>query len=276
MSGLLESTERNSTSGIDIIYEPEPEQEPANITYKSVSATPSTAEIGEELTVVITLENTGDLSVTEAVELNIDDEQIDGKTITVDGGTAETVDFTITRDTAGTFTLQAGDKTTTITIIEPEPDPPYNPPSPTPRPREDPDPEVRIETYSDLQCVNPVSEIEWGAIDAGFQQQATIYLKNEGGISLTLNLDSNNWTPLNVEDYMTLSWDYHGQAINPGEVREVTRARIVSPRSFLLHLFTALLLSSIWFKSSYAGFARAYLQSHTFPTSYWFSDSNIL
>jgi 3',5'-cyclic AMP phosphodiesterase CpdA len=102
---------------------PKPEPEPANIVYNSISASPSTAEIDEEITVTITLENKGDLSGTETVELKIDDELLDSETITIDGGATETVTFTITRDKAGTFTLQSGDKTTAITILEPEPEP---------------------------------------------------------------------------------------------------------------------------------------------------------
>jgi len=33
---------------------------------------------------------------------------------------------------------------------------------------------------------------------------------------------TSNWNPSNASDYMTLSWDYGGQSINPDEVVQVT------------------------------------------------------
>jgi len=33
---------------------------------------------------------------------------------------------------------------------------------------------------------------------------------------------ASNWSPSNASDYLTLSWDYGGQSINPDDVAQVT------------------------------------------------------
>ena len=98
------------------------------------------------------------------------------------------------------------------------------PPSPPP-----PEPEVEIDVYEDLACTTVQSSIDWGEIEAGDSSSVTIYIKNNGDTDILLGLDSENWTPTNINDYTTLSWDDNGTALTPGEVRVVKLTLKVDP-----------------------------------------------
>ncbi|MCJ7731468.1 metallophosphoesterase [Candidatus Bathyarchaeota archaeon] len=103
--------------------EPEPEPEPANIIYKTITATPTTIETGGQVTITVTLENTGGLSGTETIELLINDQQVDTETVAVTGGATESASFTYTATAAGTYTVKAATKTATFTATAPEQEP---------------------------------------------------------------------------------------------------------------------------------------------------------
>ena len=120
----VEATDFTGNTATDqSTYEPqevEPETEPANIVYNSITASPTSTETGGEVIITITLENTGGQSGTETIELIINDELIDTETITVAGGATETATFTYTPETAGTYSSEAGTKTTIFTATAPE------------------------------------------------------------------------------------------------------------------------------------------------------------
>ncbi len=105
--------------------EPEPEPEPANIVYQSVNLSPSSVTSGGQVTVTVSIENTGDQPASEPVKLFINDQLIETKTVTVEGKTTVSVDFTYTSSSAGSYTVKAGSssKTLTVTGAESEPEP---------------------------------------------------------------------------------------------------------------------------------------------------------
>ena len=98
--------------------EPEPEPMPANIGYKSITIAPASILAGGEVTVTVSIENTGDQSASEPVQLFINNQLIDTKTVTVAGKTTETVVFTYTSSTPGSYTVKAGSSTKTLTVTE--------------------------------------------------------------------------------------------------------------------------------------------------------------
>lgn len=114
-TAIKESTIKLSTT--------EPTPEPANIIYKSISINPAVVGINQEFTVSIMLENIGDVTDTEIVELYLDDELMDDESVEVESGSSEEVRFTLIKKTPGVFTVKAGDKTTTLTVEESEPEP---------------------------------------------------------------------------------------------------------------------------------------------------------
>ncbi|MCW4012214.1 MAG: hypothetical protein NWF07_04390, partial [Candidatus Bathyarchaeota archaeon] len=111
--------EVNGLTGSFTVEAP-PEPEPANIVYKSIAVSPTSIEEGGSVTVTVTLENTGELSGQEAVDLYVDDVMVDSETVIVAGGATETAEFTLTGETAGTYTVEAGDKSATYTVTAPE------------------------------------------------------------------------------------------------------------------------------------------------------------
>jgi len=100
---------------------------------------------------------------------------------------------------------------------------PSSPPSPPP-----PEPEVEIDVFSDQACTQPLSSVTWGEIEAGDSAQKTIYVKNNGEVGVYLSLDTEDWTPSNASNYMSLSWDYSGSSIPDGQVRAIVLTLNVS------------------------------------------------
>jgi len=117
------SVDVNGLTGSFTVEEGEPEPEPANIVYHSVAVSPSSVEVGNPVTITVTLDNTGELIGTETVELYVNDVLEDSNTTSVAGGGTDTVTFQVTKDTAGTYTVEAGGETATFTVTEPEPEP---------------------------------------------------------------------------------------------------------------------------------------------------------
>ena len=87
---------------------------------------------------------------------------------------------------------------------------------------------VGVGVYWDAGCTNNATSIDWGMVEPGSAKNVTIYVKNEGNIDVTLSLNATNWSPENALGYMTLSWNYGGQSISPGEVIQVTLTLAVS------------------------------------------------
>ena len=82
--------------------------------------------------------------------------------------------------------------------------------------------------YSDSNCTNAMTAISWGMIAPGSSLNLTFYLRNEGNVPLTLHLYAQNWNPENTSDYMSLSWNYGEQAVNPMEAIQLTLTLSVS------------------------------------------------
>ena len=79
-----------------------------------------------------------------------------------------------------------------------------------------------IGIYWDSNCTNKVSSINWGMVELGSSKNVTVYVKNTENVALTLSLSAENWNPANASKYMSLSWDYNGQPINPNTVIRIT------------------------------------------------------
>jgi len=113
--------------------------------------------------------------------------------------------------------LQSTERVGTSGIVTKPP-----PPSPPPPPPPPPEPTVKIDIYSDYECTQPLSAVDWGSIRVGGSVQKTVYIKNSGDQTVSLSLSTENWTPAAAADYMTLSWDYDGSGLGSGAVVGVT------------------------------------------------------
>ena len=81
---------------------------------------------------------------------------------------------------------------------------------------------VGLGAYADAGATQEVDVIDWGEIPPGGSSAATIYLKSNSSVPVTMSLDIENWNPSAAAGYMTVNWNYDGSALQPGEVRSVT------------------------------------------------------
>jgi hypothetical protein len=82
--------------------------------------------------------------------------------------------------------------------------------------------------YWDNACSQTVSSIDWGLAEPGAVKNVTVYMRNEGNAPITLSLQTVNWNPANATDYISLSWNYGGQAIGQNQVLAVTLSLSIS------------------------------------------------
>ena len=76
---------------------------------------------------------------------------------------------------------------------------------------------VNVGVYLDEACTVPASSISWGTVAPGSSTVETVYVKNLGSVTMTLNMTSNTWTPSNCPTYMSLTWNDEGVAVNVGD-----------------------------------------------------------
>ncbi len=81
---------------------------------------------------------------------------------------------------------------------------------------------IGVGVYVDAICNTPLTSIPWGILEPGQSQDIVCFIKNEGSEESTLSMYTSNWNPSNTENYLDLSWDYSGMAINAGSVAQVT------------------------------------------------------
>jgi hypothetical protein len=81
---------------------------------------------------------------------------------------------------------------------------------------------IGVGVFWNNECTDPLSSIDWGILEPGSSKNVTCYIRNEGNSVSTLSMYASNWSPSNASDYLTLSWDYGGQSINPDDVTQVT------------------------------------------------------
>jgi hypothetical protein len=87
---------------------------------------------------------------------------------------------------------------------------------------------IDIEAYWDENLTNRVNGINWGTLEPGDQKSFSIYLHNEGNSAVTLSMSTSNWNPSTAATYLTLSWNYNGQAIEADKNLQVTLTLSVS------------------------------------------------
>ncbi len=80
---------------------------------------------------------------------------------------------------------------------------------------------IGLEIYGDPDGSLVVTSLEWGTLDPGAVLHRTLYFKSTSSISATMTMHIENWSPAAVADFITLSWNYDGSPLSPGEIRPV-------------------------------------------------------
>jgi len=72
---------------------------------------------------------------------------------------------------------------------------------------------VGVGVYTDSGCTTKAVSINWGAMTPGSTQDFTLYIKNEGTVSVVLSMSTSNWTSTQASNYITLTWNRGGQTL---------------------------------------------------------------
>lgn len=81
---------------------------------------------------------------------------------------------------------------------------------------------IDVETYWDSQAQNKIDIIDWGEIEPGKSVNVTFYLKSVSNFDVTVDLVLTDWSPADITDYVSITWDYDDSVLEPGELIEVT------------------------------------------------------
>ncbi len=136
---------------------------PAVFTTRDLTVSPTEVNIGESVSISVTVTNTGDLTGRYEVTLEIDNVVIETKQVSLTGQSSQEVTFTTTQDAAGSYTVNVDGLSGTFTV-KPAPAPPAPapaPPAPAPAPAPAPTPPP-----APVPAPTPVPapEVNWGLI----------------------------------------------------------------------------------------------------------------
>ena len=90
----------------------------------SLNISPAEADIEETVTIGVLVTNTGELAGSYTVTLKIDEVVVATKEVTLDGGASQEVNFTTTKDVAGTYTVDVNGLIGEFAVTAPPPAPP--------------------------------------------------------------------------------------------------------------------------------------------------------
>jgi hypothetical protein len=80
---------------------------------------------------------------------------------------------------------------------------------------------IGVDSYY-LNYENKTEKLDWGVLDIGSSNSVTLLIKSTSNYDVILNLNVTDWTPENISDYLTISWDYKNTIMKPGEELNVT------------------------------------------------------
>ena len=81
---------------------------------------------------------------------------------------------------------------------------------------------IEVEVYWDQEAQNKADMINWGEIQTGKSVDTTFYLKSVSNFDVTVDLVLTDWSPPEISDYVSITWDYDGSILEPQELIEVT------------------------------------------------------
>lgn len=89
---------------------------------------------------------------------------------------------------------------------------------------------INLGVYSDSACTTVMGAVDWGPLAPGGTSAQTIYIKNTGGgLSLTLDMTTTNWDPIDANGPIAITWNREGTILQPGQSVSATLTLAVSP-----------------------------------------------
>jgi len=77
---------------------------------------------------------------------------------------------------------------------------------------------IKVGVYSDKECKNNLTSIDWGLLGPGSTSTKIVWIKNIGNTKITLNMTTDSWKPTNAGNYMKLNWNCTGQVLNVNQI----------------------------------------------------------
>ena len=87
---------------------------------------------------------------------------------------------------------------------------------------------INVGVYSDSACTNELTTLDWETVSPGSSETITIYLKNTGNARITLSMTTTNWTPVNADGPIELTWNKENANLNPNQETAATLTLSVS------------------------------------------------
>lgn len=88
---------------------------------------------------------------------------------------------------------------------------------------------VNVGVYSNAECTQTLTSINWGTISPGGSVAQTIYVKNTGNTQITLSMSTTNWNPPEANGPLTITWNKQGTTLAVGQSTAATLTLTASP-----------------------------------------------
>jgi len=101
---------------------------------------------------------------------------------------------------------------------------------------------IGVKAFYDPNLQNITTQIQWGTSYPGSTKNITLYIESTSNTNTQLHVQTGNWTffnstdaivsgPGNITQYLTLTWNYNGTTLNPGQQIPVTLTLSVTESS---------------------------------------------
>jgi hypothetical protein len=92
-----------------------------------------------------------------------------------------------------------------------------------------------VEAYGgDLRSEDHTQYVNWGTVFPGMSANRSFYLRNIGNTEGILHLNSQDWNPVDISQYLNLSWNREGISIqSQGETLVTLTLTVASSREFM-------------------------------------------
>jgi len=115
---------------------------PAAFTLSSLAISPSEIAPGEEVSISLSVANTGGVEGSHSVVLKINGAKEAEQRVTVAAGSSQSVSFSVVKEDAGIYNIAVNGLSGSFTVVEPPPAPPVPAPAPPPPVPAPPAPEI--------------------------------------------------------------------------------------------------------------------------------------
>jgi len=75
---------------------------------------------------------------------------------------------------------------------------------------------VNVDVYIDPDCLITHPGITYADLDPSTSNVTTVYIKNNGNQNMKLNMTTDDWSPANSTDYLSLTWDQENYVLSAG------------------------------------------------------------